>query len=56
MMPLIYINSFMGVYLIGTKYKVFSYNSSVITTAIIYVYIYFQPNIVGSLVSLLSYR
>ncbi|CAD8125739.1 unnamed protein product [Paramecium sonneborni] len=55
-MPLLYINFFIGFYLIAAQFKLTFYNSSVLTTTLIYVYLYFSPNLIDGLVQLISYR
>ncbi|CAD8111451.1 unnamed protein product [Paramecium primaurelia] len=55
-MPFLYINFFLGFYLIVAHFKLASYNSSVPTTALIYGYLYFSPNLTDGLVQLVSYR
>lgn len=55
-MPFIYISTFFLIYFIGTKLKFLVFNKSVITTTLIYMYIYLQPSLVGGLIELLSYR
>ncbi|CAD8127415.1 unnamed protein product [Paramecium sonneborni] len=55
-MPFIYIFVFLGIYFIQLKIKKQQYHLSVITTTFIYMYIYLQPNLVGGLIQLISYR
>ncbi|CAK92595.1 unnamed protein product (macronuclear) [Paramecium tetraurelia] len=55
-MPFIYIFLFLGIYYITVKCGAIKYSLSVITTTFIYIYIYIQPNLVGGLISLLSFR
>ncbi|CAK68311.1 unnamed protein product (macronuclear) [Paramecium tetraurelia] len=55
-MPFLYINFFLGFYLMAAHFKLASYNSSVPTTSLIYGYLYFSPNLADGLVQLASYR
>ncbi|CAK69239.1 unnamed protein product (macronuclear) [Paramecium tetraurelia] len=55
-MPFIYIFIFFLLYWIAIKLKKVTYSVSVITTTFIYLYIYLQPNLVGGLISLISFR
>ena len=55
-MPSFYITIFFGLYSIAILLDKTKYNLSVITTTLIYMYIYLQPNLVGGLISLLSFR
>lgn len=55
-MPFIYIFIFFLLYWIAVKLKRVVYSVSVITTTFIYLYIYLQPNLVGGLISLISFR
>ncbi|CAD8213634.1 unnamed protein product [Paramecium octaurelia] len=55
-MPFLYINFFLGFYLMAAHFKLASYNSSVPTTSLIYGYLYFSPNLTDGLVQLASYR
>ncbi|CAD8094422.1 unnamed protein product [Paramecium primaurelia] len=56
LMPFVYILIFLGVYFIIVKFGIIQYRLSVITTTFIYIYIYIQPNLVGGLISLISFR
>lgn len=49
-MPFLYVNFFLAFYLIAANFKLASYNSSVPTTALIYGYLYFSPNLTDGLV------
>ncbi|CAD8121897.1 unnamed protein product [Paramecium sonneborni] len=55
-MPFIYILIFIILFWISMKFNQLKYNSTVITTTLIYMYIYLQPFLVGRLISLLSFR
>ncbi|KAM3135852.1 hypothetical protein pb186bvf_012105 [Paramecium bursaria] len=55
-MPLFYITIFFALYAIAIALNKTQYNISVISTTLIYMYIYLQPNLVGGLISLLSFR
>ena len=55
-MPLFYITIFFGLYAIAILLDKTKYNVSVISTTLIYMYIYLQPNLIGGLISLLSFR
>ena len=55
-MPSFYITIFFGLYFIAILLDKTKYNLSVISTTLIYMYIYLQPNLVGGLISLLSFR
>ncbi|CAD8117342.1 unnamed protein product [Paramecium sonneborni] len=55
-MPFIYISLFLVLYLFALKINKLIYSTSVITTALIYMYIYIQPFLVGRLISLISFR
>ena len=55
-MPLFYITIFLALYAIAIVLNKTKYNISVISTTLIYMYIYLQPNLVGGLISLLSFR
>ena len=55
-MPLFYIIIFFALYSIAIALKKAKFNISVISTTLIYMYIYLQPNLVGGLISLLSFR
>ncbi|CAD8108681.1 unnamed protein product [Paramecium primaurelia] len=54
--PFIYIFLFFGLYGIALILKKLKYSLNVITTTIIYMYIYVQPFMVGGLISLISFR
>ncbi|CAD8120908.1 unnamed protein product [Paramecium sonneborni] len=55
-MPFVYISFFFTCYLLAIKLKFTSYNKSVITTTIIYMYIYLQTSLVGGFAQIISYR
>ncbi|CAD8193803.1 unnamed protein product [Paramecium octaurelia] len=55
-LPFVYISFFFTCYLIAIKFKLASYNKSVITTTIIYMYIYLQTSLVGGFAQLISSR
>ncbi|CAD8212447.1 unnamed protein product [Paramecium octaurelia] len=55
-MPFLYITFFLLCYLLAVKFKNITYNRSVITTTLIYMYIYLQPSLIGGFVQLISYR
>ena len=55
-MPLLYSSLFLTCYTIILKLKKASYSFSVISTSLIYIYAYMQPNLIGAFISLLSYR
>ena len=51
-----YITFFFTIGGIAILIKSVKYNFSFISTALIYVFIYLQPNLIGGLISLISYR
>ncbi|CAD8185289.1 unnamed protein product [Paramecium pentaurelia] len=55
-MPFIYILFFLGSYRIALKLNKLEYSLNVITTTLIYMYLYLQPFFVGGLISLISFR
>ncbi|CAD8194348.1 unnamed protein product [Paramecium pentaurelia] len=55
-MPFIYILLFLQFYGVGVILKYVEFNSCVISTSLIYMFIYFQPNIIAGQIGLLSYR
>ncbi|KAM3126981.1 hypothetical protein pb186bvf_020916 [Paramecium bursaria] len=55
-MPIIYSSAFITCYILIIKLKKASYSFSVISTSLIYIYAYLQPNLIGAFISLLSYR
>ncbi|CAD8108685.1 unnamed protein product [Paramecium primaurelia] len=55
-MPFIYIFLFLGLYGIALQIKKLKYSLNVITTTMIYMYIYLQPFLVGRIISLISFR
>ncbi|CAD8156959.1 unnamed protein product [Paramecium octaurelia] len=55
-MPFIYIFVFLVLYWFALKINKLKYNLNVITTTLIYMYIYLQPFLVGRLISLISFR
>ncbi|CAD8173414.1 unnamed protein product [Paramecium pentaurelia] len=55
-MPFIYINIFIFLYFLGVKIKIFNFDKSVISTTLIYIYIYLQPCLIAGLISLIAYR
>ncbi|CAD8104192.1 unnamed protein product [Paramecium sonneborni] len=55
-MPFLYITFFLICYLLAVKFKNVTFNRSVITTTLIYMYIYLQPSLIGGFVQLVSYR
>ncbi|CAD8174765.1 unnamed protein product [Paramecium pentaurelia] len=55
-MPFLYITFFLFCYLLAVKFKHITFNRSVITTTLIYMYIYLQPSLIGGFVQLISYR
>ncbi|CAD8110353.1 unnamed protein product [Paramecium primaurelia] len=55
-MPFLYITFFLFCYLLAVKLKHLTFNRSVITTTLIYMYIYLQPSLIGGFVQLISYR
>ena len=55
-MPLFYIIIFLTFYFIAIYLDKIKYNVSVISTTLIYMYMYLQPNLIGGLISLLSFR
>ncbi|CAD8176760.1 unnamed protein product [Paramecium pentaurelia] len=55
-MPFIYIFLFLLLYWIALKINKLKYSLNVITTTLIYMYIYLQPFLVGRLISLISFR
>ncbi|CAD8114069.1 unnamed protein product [Paramecium sonneborni] len=55
-MPILYITIFLGLYSLINILKKEKLNSSVATTTLIYIYIYFQPNLVNGFIELISYR
>ncbi|CAD8207432.1 unnamed protein product [Paramecium octaurelia] len=55
-MPFLYITFFLLCYLLAVKFKNITYNRSVKTTTLIYMYIYLQPSLIGGFVQLISYR
>ncbi|CAD8079740.1 unnamed protein product [Paramecium primaurelia] len=55
-MPFLYITFFLFCYLLFVKFRHITFNRSVITTTLIYMYIYLQPSLIGGFVQLISYR
>jgi len=55
-MPLMYIAIFFIIYGIGVLAEKARKSFSAITTTFIYMYIYLQPTLIGSLISLISFR
>ncbi|CAD8208889.1 unnamed protein product [Paramecium pentaurelia] len=57
-LPILYINLFMGLFFIASKLNLIEsmLNCSVMSTTLIYFYIYFQPNLINGFVQLVSYR
>ncbi|KAM3134149.1 hypothetical protein pb186bvf_013770 [Paramecium bursaria] len=55
-MPLFYICIFFTAYYVAIFLEKTKYNVSVISTTLIYMYLYLQPNLIGGLISLLSFR
>ncbi|CAD8110877.1 unnamed protein product [Paramecium sonneborni] len=55
-MPFLYITFFFFCYLLAVKCKKITFNRSVISTTLIYMYIYLQPSLIGGFVQLVSYR
>ncbi|CAD8200138.1 unnamed protein product [Paramecium octaurelia] len=55
-MPIVYILLFLQFYGVGVILKYFDFNCCVISTSLIYMFIYFQPNIIAGQIGLLSYR
>ncbi|CAD8065756.1 unnamed protein product [Paramecium sonneborni] len=55
-MPFLYITFFLFFYLAAVKFLNFTFNRSVISTTLIYMYIYLQPSLIGGFVQLISYR
>lgn len=56
LLAVFYILAFILLYSLAIYLKIKQYNITFITTTLIYVYIYLQPNLIGGLVSLLSFR
>ncbi|CAD8213410.1 unnamed protein product [Paramecium pentaurelia] len=54
--PFIYIIFFFLCYYFAVKFKFATFNRSVITTTLIYMYIYLHPSLIGGFVQLISYR
>ena len=55
-MCLIYVAVFFSGYVFLIFMKKANYTITVITTCLIYIYLYLSPNFIGSLISLISYR
>ncbi|CAK68281.1 unnamed protein product (macronuclear) [Paramecium tetraurelia] len=57
-LPILYITLFMGLFFIASKQRLIgsTLNCSVMSTTLIYCYIYFQPNLINGFVQLVSYR
>ncbi|CAD8213585.1 unnamed protein product [Paramecium octaurelia] len=57
-LPILYITLFMGLFFIASKQHLIesTLNCSVMSTTLIYFYIYFQPNLINGFVQLVSYR
>ncbi|CAD8084363.1 unnamed protein product [Paramecium sonneborni] len=55
-LPIFYIQAFLGLYLLASQIKFLKFNQSVTPTTLIYLYIYFQPNLVQGLIELVSFR
>ncbi|CAK91844.1 unnamed protein product (macronuclear) [Paramecium tetraurelia] len=55
-MPIVYILLFLQLYEVGVILKQIDFNCCVISTSLIYMFIYFQPNIIAGQIGLLSYR
>ncbi|CAD8113937.1 unnamed protein product [Paramecium sonneborni] len=55
-MPIIYILLFFQLYGVGVIIKFVDFNLCVISTTLIYMFIYLQPNIIAGQIGLLSYR
>ncbi|CAD8200536.1 unnamed protein product [Paramecium pentaurelia] len=55
-MALSYILIFIGLGALAIALKIIHHDFSFITISLIYLFIYFQPNLIGQLISLLSYR
>lgn len=51
-----YIKTFFIIQGIQILTKSIKYNTAFVSTALIYVFIYLQPNLIGGLISLISYR
>ncbi|CAD8119965.1 unnamed protein product [Paramecium sonneborni] len=54
--PFFYISFFFFVYFLASKIRYATFNKSVITTTLIYMYIYLQPTLIGGFMLLISYR
>ncbi|CAD8124667.1 unnamed protein product [Paramecium sonneborni] len=55
-LPVIYVTIFIGFYFLTYKIRNIKFNPSVITTTFIYIYCYFQPNLINGFIELVSYR
>ncbi|KAM3138602.1 hypothetical protein pb186bvf_009354 [Paramecium bursaria] len=55
-MPFYYSTIIFLIYLLILKIKTIKFNITVISTTLIYIFIYVQPDIIGGFISLLSYR
>ena len=55
-MPIIYSSGFLITYLIFIVLGKVNYTFSIVSTSIIYIYAYMQPNLIGGFISLMSYR
>ncbi|CAD8067418.1 unnamed protein product [Paramecium sonneborni] len=55
-MPFLYILTFIFIYMIAVVINITKLNKSAFTTTAIYLFIYFQPTLIGGFISLLSFR
>ena len=55
-MPFVYIIIYLFVYLVALMLNKTKYNFGNISTCLLYLYSYIQPNFIGGLTSLLAYR
>lgn len=56
LMPFVYILIYLSAYLIALLLNKTAYNFGTISTCLLYLYSYIQPNFIGGLTSLLAYR
>ena len=56
LMPFVYILIYLFAYLVALIFNKTTYNFGTISTCLLYLYSYIQPNFIGGLTSLLAYR
>ena len=55
-MPIIYSTAFLITFIIFIIIGKANYSFSIVSTSLIYIYAYMQPNLIGGFISLISYR